>query len=180
MNEVFMLPAAFTVKRPWTNSMDPRRYDSDAAELQGIIAEVYECLPNEFHAELENSIPFRNVVSHFLPIVNHLTPVAQFLKQLNSNRRSIIHQFRSSTASEIFGHSTQFYRVQYKREEVAAFQALLKFPTDQDMYPKYPPVLFPDKRQRDMKKLFRSVELTKVRFKYPGGSTIIFIYYLDA
>ena len=53
-----MVPAAFVVKRPLTNSMDPGRYCSDSAELQGIIAEVYESLPDNFHDELENSIQF--------------------------------------------------------------------------------------------------------------------------
>ena len=65
MNEVFMVPAAFVAKRPLTNSMDPGRYRSDSAELQGIIAEVYESLPDNFHDELENSIQFRNLVSNF-------------------------------------------------------------------------------------------------------------------
>ena len=65
MNEVFMLPAAFLAKRPLTNSMDSERYHSDIAELQGIIAEVYESLPDNFHDELENSIQFQNLVSNF-------------------------------------------------------------------------------------------------------------------
>ena len=46
----------------------------------------------------------------------------------------------------------------------------MRFSTDDnDIYPKFPPLLFPDKQQKDMKKLFRSVELTKVRFKYTGS-----------
>jgi hypothetical protein len=170
MNEVFMTAAAFVVKRPPTNSMDPGRYSSDMAALQGITAELYENLPDGFHDELENSITFRNLVSKFCNIIRLPTtcPIAlQFLKQLNANRRSIIHQFRSSTASEIFGHLTQYYRIQYQRGDLPAFQALMRFSTDDDddKYPKFPPLLFPDKQHRDMKKLFRSVELTKVRFK---------------
>ena len=45
----------------------------------------------------------------------------------------------------------------------------MKFSTDNDKYPKFPPLLFPDKHRRDMKRIFRSVELTKVRFKYLGS-----------
>ena len=65
MNEVFMPAAALVAKRPQTNSMDPGRYNSDLAELQGITAEVYESLPDNFHDAVENSIPFRNLVSKF-------------------------------------------------------------------------------------------------------------------
>ena len=71
MNEVFMSTGAFVAKRPLTNSMDPGWYDSDIAELQGIIAEVYESLPVDFHDELENSIPFRNLVSKFCDKASH-------------------------------------------------------------------------------------------------------------
>lgn len=63
MNEVFPTPAALLVKRPLTNSMDANRYTSELAELDGIIAEVYESLPEEFYDELESSIPFRTLVS---------------------------------------------------------------------------------------------------------------------
>ena len=65
MNEIFVPPAALAVKRPSTNSMDPGRYDTEVAELHGMIAEVYESLPDDFHDELETSIPFRNLVSNF-------------------------------------------------------------------------------------------------------------------
>ena len=66
------MPAAtLAVKRPLTNSMDPGRYDSDIAELQGITAELYETLPDNFHHDLENSIQFRNLVSIFCNKVSH-------------------------------------------------------------------------------------------------------------
>ena len=134
MNEIFVPPTALGAKRPPTNSMDPGRYESELAELHGVIAEVYECLPDKFHDDLETSLSFRNLVSHFLlhflPLIIPVT--LQFLRQLNSNQRSIIHQFRSSTASEIFGYPTQYYRIHFKRDDLPAFQSLLKFPTDHD------------------------------------------------
>jgi hypothetical protein len=182
MNEVFMPAATLVVKRPLTNSMDPAQYDSDIAELQGVTAELYESLPDNFHHELENSIEFRNLVSILqqgFPLLITSPVALQFLRQLNSNRRSIIHQFRSSTASEIFGHLTQYYRIQYNREVLPEFRALMKFPADEDAYPKYPPLLFPDKQYKNLKKLFWSVELTKVRFKYTGSISIL-ISCLDA
>lgn len=75
-------------------------------------------------------------------------------------RRSIIHQLRSKTASEIFSHPSTYYTVDYKRADIAEFQAKLKFPGTIG-YSKFAPILFPDGK-RDMKKLFRCVELTKV------------------
>jgi hypothetical protein len=79
-------------------------------------------------------------------------------------RRSIIHQLRSKTASEIFALPSMYYTVDYKRADVAEFQAKLKFPGAVG-YSKFAPVLFPDGK-RDMKKLFRCVELTKVMLRH--------------
>jgi len=45
MNEMFMPPGALAVKRPLTTSMHSGWYKSDLAELEGMIAEVYESLP---------------------------------------------------------------------------------------------------------------------------------------
>jgi hypothetical protein len=71
MNEVFMPAAAFAVKRPPTNSMDPVRYQSDIAELQGITSELYESLPDSFHEDLETSVAFRNLVSKLCDKASH-------------------------------------------------------------------------------------------------------------
>ena len=65
MNKVFVSPATLVMKRPPTDSMDPGQYSSTIAELQGITAELYESLPDNFHDELESSIPFQNLVSKF-------------------------------------------------------------------------------------------------------------------
>jgi len=45
-------------------------------------------------------------------------------------------------AAEIFGYSSQYYRIHFDQEKLPAFQSLLKFPTDQEEYPKFPPPLF--------------------------------------
>ena len=63
MSEMFMPPGALAVKKPLTNSMDPGRYDSELAELEGKVAEVYGCLPEAFHNDIQNSVAFRNLVS---------------------------------------------------------------------------------------------------------------------
>jgi hypothetical protein len=72
----------------------------------------------------------------------------------------MVHQFRSKTASEIFSHPSKYYNVDFKREDLKSFQAKLKFSGD-TKYSKYAPILFPEGK-RNMKKLFRCVELPKV------------------
>jgi hypothetical protein len=42
------------------------------------------------------------------------------------------------------------------------FGKLLRFPIDTEQYPKFPPLLFPNKQVKEMKNIFQSVELTKV------------------
>jgi len=51
--------------------MDPGRYDSGIAELHGMIAEIYESLPDDFHNELESSLAFRSLVSNFCANASH-------------------------------------------------------------------------------------------------------------
>lgn len=77
----------------------------------------------------------------------------------------MVYQLRSKTAHEIFGQPSKYYAVEFKREDIQAFQSKLKFP-GQESYKKYAPILFPDGK-RDLKKLFRCVELTKVNLSYP-------------
>jgi hypothetical protein len=85
----------------------------------------------------------------------------------------MVHQLRSKTASEIFSHSSKHYHVDFKREALESFQAKLKFPGD-TKYSKFAPILFLEGK-RNMKKLFRCVELPKVpqhhifySFKFEG------------
>jgi hypothetical protein len=75
---------------------------------------------------------------------------------------------RSKTAHEIFGQPLKYYAVDFKREDIQDFQAKLKFPGQENSdYKKFAPILFPDGKH-DLKKLFKSIELTKVNlFYYP-------------
>ncbi len=50
-------------------------YNSEVAELHGMIAEIYESLPNKFHNDLETSTVFRNLVSYFLYYTADLIPL---------------------------------------------------------------------------------------------------------
>lgn len=73
---MFVCPAALAVKRPLTNSTDAGRYDSELAELNGTIAEIYESLPDDLHDELETSVAFRNLVRNFVP--HFIVPLTAF------------------------------------------------------------------------------------------------------
>jgi hypothetical protein len=86
------------------------------------------------------------------------------MTQLSNGRRSLVHQLRSKTAHDIFGQPTKYYAVDFKREDIQDFQSKLKFP-GQDDYKKFAPILFPDGK-RDMTKLFKCIELTKVNLFY--------------
>jgi hypothetical protein len=80
----------------------------------------------------------------------------------------MIYQLRSKTAHEIFGQPSKYYAVDFNREDIPAFQNKLKFPGPENSgYKKFAPILYPDGK-RDMKMLFKSIELTKV---------ILFYYY---
>jgi hypothetical protein len=86
------------------------------------------------------------------------------MAQLSNGRRSLVHQLRSKTAHEIFGQPAKYYAVDFKHEDIQDFQSRLKFP-GQENYKKFAPILFPDGK-RDMKKLFKCIELTKVNLFY--------------
>jgi len=68
------------------------------------------------------------------------------------------------TAHEIFGQPSKYYAIDFNQEDIQEFQLKLKFPGEKD-YKKFAPILFPDGK-RDLGKLFRSIELTKVNLFY--------------
>ncbi|KAF8961519.1 hypothetical protein BDZ97DRAFT_1921203 [Flammula alnicola] len=141
MHEPFVTQPALLVERPPVDSAHPDRYKSDLSMLQGITAELYEVVPSDLHEDLKSSPAFRSLLA--------------------SGRRSMLYQLRSKTASEIFCQPSKYYSVKFlKREKIPAFQEKLKFPGDKE-YPKYAPILFPNGR-REMKNLFRCVELTEM------------------
>ncbi|KAH9476949.1 hypothetical protein JR316_0010865 [Psilocybe cubensis] len=144
MNEPFVPPAAFLVARPSTFSTDAKRYESEMSQLNGVIAELFEEIPKDLHGDLKGSPDFRKT----------------FLNGLHSCRRSMIHQLRSTTASQIFGFSQAFYQVDYDRKNLQQFQNLLKLPGE-TRYSKFAPILFPN-NQKNMKFIFRSCHLAKM------------------
>jgi hypothetical protein len=58
MNEMFVSPGALAIKKLLMNSMDPGRYSSNFAVLEGMVAKVYENLPESFYHEIEHSVAF--------------------------------------------------------------------------------------------------------------------------
>jgi len=86
----------------------------------------------------------------------------QFLKALNSNRRSIVHQLRHETGPKIFRLLAETDKVKpIDRETHVAFISALKTPGNNE-YAKYPPILFPPGYDQDLTKLFRVEQLPLV------------------
>jgi hypothetical protein len=102
MNEFFVLPAALTVKKPLTTSVDAGRYNSDTTALEGVIAEIYENIPESLHDDLANSIAFRDLVSKslqcllLLPLFcSSVSQAAEFSSK--EHRLPIPSEYRSGT-----------------------------------------------------------------------------------
>lgn len=64
MNELFVAEAAFLVAESGLNPMDNIRYTSPALILQGVIAELFEEVPEDLHGLMKEHTHFRDLVSH--------------------------------------------------------------------------------------------------------------------
>lgn len=64
MNELFVAEAAFLVAESGFNPMDNTRYTSPALILQGVIAELFEEVPEDLHGLMKEHTHFRDLVSH--------------------------------------------------------------------------------------------------------------------
>lgn len=63
MNELFIQPNAFLVARPSrASSLVPTRYSSTESKRAGIVAELYEEVPEDCHILLETDLAFRQTV----------------------------------------------------------------------------------------------------------------------
>ncbi|KAF8162343.1 hypothetical protein BJ912DRAFT_935489 [Pholiota molesta] len=153
MHETFIPHSAFLVPAPALRSTDSGRYKSEDTKIQGITAELYEVLSADLHKRIAGDVDFR----------------ALFMKQLNAGRRTIIHRLRTTTGPDIFSQSAKLYQHKHERSNIEAFRRELMF-ENETKYSKYAPILFPKVEtepgkfvhQRDMKFLFRNIELTKM------------------
>lgn len=65
MNEIFVPNTAFMVSNTNYDPTDPGRYKEPKSILNGIIAELFEEVPKEFHALVTETSFFRDTVSMF-------------------------------------------------------------------------------------------------------------------
>jgi len=63
MNEIFVVEAAFLVADSGFSPMDNTRYTSQALILQGVIAELFEEVPEDLHGLMKEHTHFRDLVS---------------------------------------------------------------------------------------------------------------------
>jgi len=66
MNEIFVPEAAFITQDPNVNSMDSKRYKTADSIRTGIIAELFEEVPNELHEVMQELGSFYDTVSSTL------------------------------------------------------------------------------------------------------------------
>jgi hypothetical protein len=63
MNEVFVAESAFLKKDPDVDPMDPERYKTPDSILSGVVAELFEGVPENLHEMMQESGSFRDLVS---------------------------------------------------------------------------------------------------------------------
>jgi len=161
MNEVVVSRTAFLQPRPrGIHSDDPDRWKSEESACQGLIAELYEELPDDMHTMLQKNPSFHDTVCVKRLLYHLLTHVFKFVNKLDSQRRGIIHQLRTETAPKIFSHSHCFYSIDYDRSTLPTFVAELLFLTEKG-FSKYAPILFPD-RKRNMRMFLKCSHLAMV------------------
>ena len=65
MNELYVPRGAFMVVRPAdVYSDDPHRWDSQTSAMRGVVAELYEEIPEDLHDMLAHHSSFRNKVQY--------------------------------------------------------------------------------------------------------------------
>lgn len=64
MNEIFIQPSVFSVPKPPSHgsSLEPTRYASVASRKAGVVAEIYEEIPDDCRTLLETNLAFQKRV----------------------------------------------------------------------------------------------------------------------
>ena len=155
--------------RPDVASSDSECYRSDAAMHACLLEEVYEVVPSNLHAAMQEYCQFEHVVSHgtfYFQCYSLLIIINQFTKAGKSFLRTVMSDLQSKILPVIFGSIPQIashLKADFDHSEIQEFDALLKPESElaHKKYTKYAPILFPN-RQTDMSMLFMSQELALV------------------
>ncbi|KAJ3509194.1 hypothetical protein NLJ89_g5346 [Agrocybe chaxingu] len=141
MNEVFVPRAAFLVPRPdGARSDDEGQWKTVESAQQGMVAELFEEIPEDLHHLMTNQTYFRD----------------QFILRHNEQRRTMIQNLRA-IASEVFGRpSDLFSNGSGSQRGVDEVCLSLLFIGGKRPFSKYAPILFPDPDKRDMAEIFKN------------------------
>jgi len=134
-----------------------------------LLAEVYEVVPSNLHAAMQEYRQFEHVVSHgtfYFQCYSLLIIINQFTKAGKSFLCTMMSDLWSKILPIIFGSIPQIascIKADFDCLEIQEFNALLKPESELacKKYTKYAPILFPN-RQTDMSMLFMSQELALV------------------
>ncbi|KAF6751073.1 hypothetical protein DFP72DRAFT_766212, partial [Ephemerocybe angulata] len=160
-HELFPNPSAFGKAMPEEQSDDPLRFTTAKSSLRGQTAELYDFLPEEFHAHLQSSSLFQQKITN---------SASEF-------KRAHWHQLRSKTAQHIFDFleppSGIFATSRGdERANLPAFKEFRKFPGDPDDAI-FRPLCFPN-QEKNFKVIFRCDWLAKLlRSMFFGAMSII-------
>jgi hypothetical protein len=165
MYEPWVEDGLFQQPRPEKSSNDPERFKSEKAKEEGIIAELYEAVPEKLHRMLEDQSHFKTVVC--LPVlllhfVSCQLNTFQFTRAQGNERSSAVHRLRHECAARIFSTRAEYFDREYNRTELDEFKALLKPESSTRKFPAFAPVLYPPGSHMDSKKIFRSLILVNV------------------
>jgi hypothetical protein len=130
-----------------TGPRHPSRYSNDQSKQDGVVAELYEFIPNRFHTYLEGSPCFEQTVSTFSTSPDDATlTYTQFISGADSMRAYIISNVRKN-AHIIFPVTikSEVYATEYDRSREPVITQLLRNPKYPDKdYPQYCSVLYKD------------------------------------
>jgi len=145
-------PATVQYGGPW--SIDRR--DGTASKQDKVTAEIYACVPQEFHKLIHISPLFSSTVCGIVlvsfPTTYHLT-IPKFLEGMGDNRGYMIDTVRKHAIVifNITGLSGSEFTTSYDRSTVPQFTELLQSPNaPEDKFATYPRILYED---YDTKKL---------------------------
>ena len=155
-------PATMQHISPWS----PDRYDGTASKRDGVTAEIYAYVPEEFHKLVHISPQFSSTVCCATPLssptVYRLT-LPKFLEGAGDMRGYMIDTIRKHATSifGIAGLDGSEFRTSYDRSTVPQFAQLLQSPNAPDeQFATYPQVLYQDHDTKKM--LFGSQVIVNV------------------
>ena len=138
-------PTAVPEGGPWS----VERYDGTIPRQDAVTAEIYACVPEEFHRLIQISPLFSSTVRDLILVsssIRHLT-IPKFITGMGDMRAYVIDSIHKHAASifGIAGLNGSEFRTLYDRSTVPQFTELLKSPNaPEEQFATYPRILYED------------------------------------